>query len=280
MHSLMVLIGEATEFRANDPARVRHLVSGFRKILHAAVATCVTDLEPSGPGHYVSSVRDGWDDSTLPALRQLEREGSIGHPCCSALTRLCPMQVAATVTARRQDVVVSRAWDRSAYVQECLLPTHLDHPLFSRRRLEPPSAIQGFGFYRAKGDPPFEEDERNLLHLFHSACGGMLQPPSATVFEALRARLSPSKEQTLDLLLAGHSDKEIAHRRGISPYTVNCHSKAIYRHFGVHSRAELIAQLLRQSAPASFRDRAANDAPVDAADTRFVLTSARPGQIG
>jgi DNA-binding CsgD family transcriptional regulator len=241
---LLRLIGEATEFPENDPARARHLVAGVLRILRAAVGTCVTDCEPSGPGVYVSAVRAGWDDSTLPALHRLESEGSDGHPCCRELTRMCPMTAAATVTARRGDIVAAKAWYTSSYVQNVLLPVHLDHPLFSRRRLRPLTTIQGIGFYRDKNDRPFDEEDRNLLHLFHVECGSMLEPAACALGYDRRAGLAPRQRETLDLLLAGLGDKEIADRLGISPHTVNHYTKTIYRHFGVGSRATLIARHL------------------------------------
>jgi DNA-binding CsgD family transcriptional regulator len=46
-------------------------------------------------------------------------------------------------------------------------------------------------------------------------------------------------------LLAGMSDKEIAARLGISRHTVHDHTKRIYAHFDVHSRASLIARHVR-----------------------------------
>ena len=46
-------------------------------------------------------------------------------------------------------------------------------------------------------------------------------------------------------LLEGLPDKEIAERLGISRYTVNQYTKAIYASFGVHSRAALLARQLQ-----------------------------------
>lgn len=54
--------------------------------------------------------------------------------------------------------------------------------------------------------------------------------------------LSPRQEQTLRLLLAGLSDKEIASRLGITRHTVNQYTKAIYARFGVHSRSALLSR--------------------------------------
>jgi DNA-binding CsgD family transcriptional regulator len=241
---LLRLLGEAREFAENDPARGRHLMGGLLRILRAAVGTCVTDSDPTGPGAYASTVGVGWEDSTLPALRQLEREGSDVHPCCRELTRACPMTAAAVVTARRSDLVQSKAWYASAYVQQVLLPAHLDHPLFSRRRLGTLTAIQGIGFYRSKNDHPFDEEDRDLLNLFHLECGRMFEAPSPRAGDVTSSRLARRQRQTLELLLAGLGDKEIASRLGISLHTVNHYTKTIYRHFGVGSRASLIARHL------------------------------------
>jgi DNA-binding CsgD family transcriptional regulator len=240
---LVRLMGEASEFRFNDRARAQHLVSGLARILRATVGACVTDREPSVPGSYTPIVLEGWDGQTLSAIQALQTRGSDFHPCCHALMRSCPSRVGGVVTARRQDVVATHAWRASAFVQDHLGPARLDHPLFSRRRLNS-AAVQGLGFYRASSDRPFTEEDRALLHLFHLECGPLPAARPSTDNDARRATLAPREAQTLDLLLAGHTDKEIADRLGIRGHTVNHYTKSIYRRFGVCSRAALLARLL------------------------------------
>jgi DNA-binding CsgD family transcriptional regulator len=63
------------------------------------------------------------------------------------------------------------------------------------------------------------------------------------VNDLLVAQLAPRQRETLTLLREGLADKEIAARLEISPHTVNHYTKAIYRQFGVQSRAALIAKL-------------------------------------
>jgi DNA-binding NarL/FixJ family response regulator len=53
--------------------------------------------------------------------------------------------------------------------------------------------------------------------------------------------LSPRMRQTLDRLLAGDSEKEIAARLELSPHTVHVYVKSLYRRLGVSSRGELFA---------------------------------------
>ena len=57
--------------------------------------------------------------------------------------------------------------------------------------------------------------------------------------------LSPRMRQTLERLLAGDSEKEIAVRLRLSPHTVHVYVKSLYRRFGVCSRGELFARFVR-----------------------------------
>ena len=57
--------------------------------------------------------------------------------------------------------------------------------------------------------------------------------------------LSRRATQTLDALLGGASEKEIADRMGLSVHTVHQYVKTVYRALGVRSRAELMARCLR-----------------------------------
>ncbi|HEX8913240.1 MAG TPA: helix-turn-helix transcriptional regulator [Humisphaera sp.] len=69
--------------------------------------------------------------------------------------------------------------------------------------------------------------------------------PPAGVPRALVPALAPRVRQTLDGLLRGDSEKQIAHRLGLSKHTVHVYVKALYRRLNVSSRGELFAQFLR-----------------------------------
>jgi DNA-binding NarL/FixJ family response regulator len=64
-------------------------------------------------------------------------------------------------------------------------------------------------------------------------------PPDPT------AGLPPRHVQTLQRLLEGDSEKQIARHLGVSPHTVHVYVKALYRHFDVSSRGELLARFIR-----------------------------------
>ena len=58
--------------------------------------------------------------------------------------------------------------------------------------------------------------------------------------------LAPRLRQTLEALLNGDSEKEAALRLGLSVHTIHEYVNALYRLFGVSSRAELLACFLRR----------------------------------
>lgn len=66
-----------------------------------------------------------------------------------------------------------------------------------------------------------------------------------------RSGLSPRLRQTLDLLLRGLSEKQLAARLGLSRATVHEYITSLYRHFGVSGRAELMAYYVHRQAEGS-----------------------------
>jgi DNA-binding NarL/FixJ family response regulator len=75
------------------------------------------------------------------------------------------------------------------------------------------------------------------------ACQLMLaqvSPPKLS--PTLAAGLSPRLRDTLQLLLAGDSEKEVAGKLRLSPHTVHIHVKSLYKRLNVCTRAELMAK--------------------------------------
>jgi pSer/pThr/pTyr-binding forkhead associated (FHA) protein len=61
----------------------------------------------------------------------------------------------------------------------------------------------------------------------------------------LDVSLSPARNRVLFHLLRGLAEKEIGAKLNISVHTVHNHVRQIYQHFGVNSRAELLAAFLK-----------------------------------
>lgn len=57
--------------------------------------------------------------------------------------------------------------------------------------------------------------------------------------------LSPRMRQTLEALIAGDSEKQIAIKLHVSQHTVHVYVKQLYKRFGANSRGELLARFIR-----------------------------------
>lgn len=57
---------------------------------------------------------------------------------------------------------------------------------------------------------------------------------------------APRLRETLSLLLAGLDKHEIARAMGLSDHTVHDYIRAVYKHYGVKTRAKLMAMWIRR----------------------------------
>jgi DNA-binding CsgD family transcriptional regulator len=99
------------------------------------------------------------------------------------------------------------------------------------------------------GDPLMNKRRlvADLCRLLSEQSNDRADPAAATGSEPL-PELSPRMRQTLNRLLAGDSEKQIARRLGVSRNTVHVYVKGIYRTFDVCSRGELLAKFIHARA--------------------------------
>jgi DNA-binding CsgD family transcriptional regulator len=93
-------------------------------------------------------------------------------------------------------------------------------------------------FGRMEGRAPFSLREEMMTRIFCEEVAWLHDPPRQRV--PIKLKLTPRQMATLTLLIEGLSHKAIAARLRLSPNTVHGYIKEIYRHFGIHSHAELL----------------------------------------
>lgn len=227
---MLRLLHEARE-QGGTTAEASHVVAGLSKILGAAtVVACDAVILPDGTKNARGVASSPADAALVEQLLISE----IADP--SAAAHIGQVDFGATSdpsTALRRQLVSDETWYRSGYVGEIRKPARLDDSICSMRLGDRPASFVGLIALRAWGDPPFEEEDRDLLHLFH-----LEWTPR---FDG--ANLAPREIEVLRLLVRGLSDKEIAARLMLSAHTVNDYCKRIYRKLGVHGRAELQAKV-------------------------------------
>ena len=154
------------------------------------------------------------------------------------------------VTRSRGQLLDDRRWYASEYCEGYRRVTGCDDFMCSLHALKGPGSVSMITISRAVGDHPFGTRDRRLLHILHCELGELIAAGVLTRGVDGCARtdgghLSPRMAQTLERLMDGDSEKQVALRLGLSRPTVHQYITALYRHFRVCSRGELMALWVR-----------------------------------
>jgi DNA-binding CsgD family transcriptional regulator len=114
--------------------------------------------------------------------------------------------------------------------------------ILSQYALKHAGAVDQLGLHRAWGDEPFTPADHRLVRLLHVELGRLWRRDALRKAKDPASALPPRLSQTLDELLLGKSEKEIAMRLELSRHTIHNYVKALHQRFGVSSRGELLAR--------------------------------------
>jgi DNA-binding CsgD family transcriptional regulator len=105
-------------------------------------------------------------------------------------------------------------------------------------------ASSGFGFYRRQDRAAFTGRDRAVVHVVCSQVDWLHRHGMDVPAKNKVVGLSRREREVMAFLLSGDSQKEVAHKLRLSEHTVGDYVKQIYKHFGVTSRAELLAHFI------------------------------------
>jgi DNA-binding NarL/FixJ family response regulator len=91
-----------------------------------------------------------------------------------------------------------------------------------------------------------------MVRIFHVELGRLWRRDVLRRAKEPNSDLPPRLSQTLEELLAGSSEKQIANKLELSRHTIHNYVKALHQRFGVSSRGELLAkagQVMQDSGP-------------------------------
>jgi DNA-binding CsgD family transcriptional regulator len=114
--------------------------------------------------------------------------------------------------------------------------------ILSQVALPHAGAVDQLGLHREWGDEPFTNAEHRLVRLFHVELARLWRRDVLRQAKEPTTDLPPRLAQTLDELLAGSSEKQIAMKLELSRHTIHNYVKALHQRFGVNSRGELLAK--------------------------------------
>ena len=107
--------------------------------------------------------------------------------------------------------------------------------------------------HRAPGEREFSTREQRLLNFFHGELGRLIGRSLVSATEPSPEKLSPRLRQTLACLVEGDGEKQVAARLDLSHATTHQYVSTLYRHFGVRSRAQLLAHIIKRMGRGEWR---------------------------
>lgn len=187
---------------------------------------------------FTSLSHGGFDESRLPKLLL-----AVEHPDTwripEPITReLLAKRVHLTRSLRQIDP--DRTASRSP-AASLWRDANIGEAMISLRPLDDEAASL-VALYRPCGSKPFDQRQVRIAHILLTEVPWLHQSSEPGDRRTEGPKLSPRRRTVLNLILEGGMRKDVANHLGISVHTVDGYIKDIFRYFGVHSQAELIAR--------------------------------------
>ncbi len=239
------LIGECRDLGRDATLWHRRMLEGLCRLIGAEAATGGggrwsrphRDIEP------IFAVDVGLDSRGHELYMAYMRElGPGGDPIFRALQHVS----GGLVTRTRRQLVPDSVWYRSPAWNDYRRPIDIDNQLTSIYETSDADIVGVIALLRPPGEREFSPREQRLLSFFHGELGRLIGCSLASFTETSPDQLSPRLRQTLACLLDGDSEKQIADRLGLSHATIHQYVTTLYRHFGVRSRAQLLALVIKR----------------------------------
>jgi DNA-binding CsgD family transcriptional regulator len=233
------------------------MLAALTRLLNAPVAAAFTLQQPDVEPAIIGMIETGF---ASPAQRQAFADEFSAQPfrdpfSRAALTRFTRTQ-ADTMTLLRIDATDDSAWASDAHVITHRRRTGLGDAILSLHRASERGMLYALYIFRhavtepPHGSPPagadivaaarFTPRERLLLDTAHRGIATFYRSEESTRRTSPAASLTPRLRETLEYLLTGLSERQVALKMSLSIHTVHDYVKTLYTHFGVSSRSDLL----------------------------------------
>ena len=150
------------------------------------------------------------------------------------------------LTAQQRRVIATPVWHSSQMYDRHVRPTLLGEAMLSAVWVPRLESWSVWSLVTDRSDPPQTRRHERLARLMHRQVAPLIGTTLSTWRDRTVSPLTIVRRHVLEALLDGRSEPDIAADLSRSRSAVHEHVTALYRHFGVHSRAELAAFFLRR----------------------------------
>ena len=245
------IVGHCRDFGAHVDAWRHRLLSSLLKLVDAQVVIN-SELENFGTTNSdetncLSVHRAGWiSDEAEKRWREYSQsipvERTPEYPYLSKFS-------GQTMVLSRNQIWGKETWYRSHTFNEIHRECGIDDYVISIC----PTKIQGrcttLWLHKGVGSRDFTHREQGIISLIHTTINNEIGTYLAAADEPSLGSLTDRRLQVLDRLIAGDSEKQIAFKLEVGKAAIHDHVLAIYRHYQVSSRGELLAKFIGRARP-------------------------------
>lgn len=240
VREIIHLLGEVIALNGTTSQKKRHLMDGLCRMIGGdAWAWSLLHLEEDQAPRQVLMLHGGFDEDRLAKWAM-----AIEHPKMKPVTGDLvteAMTTSRSFTRKSADFVPKAWWDSNDEAFYLWRDANIRSFLLSAWPLSG-GGFSGIGIYRNADRPQFDARECRIAHILFSEIPWLHREAIAAGEEKQLMPLPPRQRTAVNLLVQGWSRKKIAAHLGISENTVHGYVRDIFKHFRVHSQAELIAR--------------------------------------
>jgi DNA-binding CsgD family transcriptional regulator len=247
-------------FARTDPRAWRmELLSGINSIFHAAASVAIIARDLGQSPSVISMIEVGLkSEEQRAALTREFNAAPFGDPLSRKALERFNAQKLDMLTCLRGELVDDPAWQSDPHVLTYRKGTGMGDCMLSLfRATERGAAFALIVFRAAVSEPPpgsaapgtdvvsagrFGPRDRLLLDTLHRGIEGIYRAEESARRVTPAASLPPRLRQTLEFLLTGDTERQVALKMSLSVHTVHDYVKALYAHFGVSSRGALLSK--------------------------------------
>jgi DNA-binding CsgD family transcriptional regulator len=251
VHACYQLVGQCRELGADVDAWRIHLLNELRDVVGAQVVI-TSEIENFGsdtedPPRSLGLHRAGWISDEAEA-RWREYAQSIPYERTPEYPYLSRFS-GSTLMLSRDEIWGSGTWYKSKTFNDVHRACGIDDYVISVCRTPIEGRCTTLWLHKGVGSKDFTAREQAIISIVHNAICGEIGGFLSASDEPQISTLTKRKLEVLDLLLRGDSEKQIAYEFGVARATVHEHVLALYRHFNVSSRGELLSKFIGRARP-------------------------------
>jgi DNA-binding CsgD family transcriptional regulator len=240
IRAMVRLLGSVIAAPGDFQEKRRLLMDGLCEMIGAtAWVWSMAEYQPDKQPSFVGLIHGGFDEGRFATYLE-----AINHPAMELIARPASLELrerGTHITRTRQQLDSTGMLDRSAAAP--LWERANIGPLIASLRPMAGGGVNAIRVYRTLREPQFDDRESRIAHIILSEVPWLHFEAFPDKQTREITNLYPRHRTVLNCLCEGWSRKKIAEHLGISINTIHGYVKVIFKHFGVHSQAELLARL-------------------------------------